>query len=331
MTSWPRRRSSVRFILAVTVLTGGCATTVSRDELAREYFNLGNAFYELGRLDESYAYYTRALELDATLPPASFNLARLLADRGQFGDADAVLVGMLESDPENVLVREMRAWIAFQSGDTALARDRYAELAGEVPGNARLAENLARVEFALGSVAAARSALAPALTREATPELRWFAAELAYADNDEAAVREQLEFFRQDVETDGDELMRLARRLDEWGFSLAAYDVLETIPTEFTLEQEVFRARMEVRAFDDVEAAIESLRLVLLRIGTVPESERSELLSPALSVLTAEETAILESELADLGVTLPAGSDDAADSSSNVPDESPATAPPSAP
>ena len=61
-------------------------------ENARPHLNLGQQFQSSGRMDEAIREYEHALEIRPNLVAASSNLAAILLNRGQFDEAEPVLV-----------------------------------------------------------------------------------------------------------------------------------------------------------------------------------------------------------------------------------------------
>ena len=107
------RRSSFLCALLVLFVLGvlpGCTTYVRRDDLAQEYFNLGNDFYELEAYEQATEYYRKALALEPDLATANFNLARAYIETGVYGEAIAILEELRTEDEENVLVLETLAY-----------------------------------------------------------------------------------------------------------------------------------------------------------------------------------------------------------------------------
>ncbi len=103
----------------------GCTRYVRIDDLAEEYYNLGNAFYELEKYEEAESYYLRALELDPEFERAGFNLARALAEQERYGEALALLEELLLSDPDNLQVTEALAYVEYRRGNMADALRLY--------------------------------------------------------------------------------------------------------------------------------------------------------------------------------------------------------------
>lgn len=137
-------------IAAFLIILTGCTTTVTRGELAAEYYNLGNAYFELGDLERSAEFLLRAVELDPSLNRASYNLARVYIERGLFGRAEELLADLADQDPENVDVIATLAYLAYAEGNLEESAAHYRRAIEANPGSSDLLYNLGTVELELG-------------------------------------------------------------------------------------------------------------------------------------------------------------------------------------
>ena len=112
------------FILSGIILSS-CAGGLSKRESARVYYNLGNAYFELGKSEEASSAYLRALEFDDKLKVASFNLARTYIEAGKYSEALRLLDKMLEKDSENTVVHSAKGYCLFRFGDYDKAAESY--------------------------------------------------------------------------------------------------------------------------------------------------------------------------------------------------------------
>lgn len=112
----------------------GCQSYVRRVDLAEEYFNLGNAFYELEDYERAADYYRRALALEPELAPATFNLGRAYVESEAYEDAIDVLEELAAAEGEpNVLVLESLAYAYFEQGRYEDSAARYGEVISQSP------------------------------------------------------------------------------------------------------------------------------------------------------------------------------------------------------
>lgn len=102
-----------------------CAGGMSRRESARVYYNLGNAYFELGKNEEASSAYLRALEFDDKLKVASFNLARTYTEAGKYSEALRILDRMLLEDSENTVIHSAKGYCLFRFGDYDNAASSY--------------------------------------------------------------------------------------------------------------------------------------------------------------------------------------------------------------
>jgi len=238
-TGWFFRKSTAvaratRFlavaVLAVPVLTS-CVSRISYRELAQEYYNLGNAFFDLGDFERSYQYYQRAVELDSSLPAAGYNLGRLHLQRGEYDSALEVMERLLESDPENGLYLETVAYIHFQAEAYDRAREGYTALIETFPGRSRLRYNLALLELDQGRPEIALEVLLEGADIAGDDgDYSWLIAEAAYEGEDYQQAELYLDRYRTLMKDNDAAQVKLARRYAVWDYPLAALDVLSDVP-----------------------------------------------------------------------------------------------------
>jgi Tfp pilus assembly protein PilF len=299
-------------LLLAALSLSACGTDINSRELAEEYFNLGNAFFRLGDYESSFEYYTRAVELSDEVPAAGFNLARLHERRGDFDLALEVLDQLLLADPTNGLYRETRAYVLFRGGQEAVARGEYALLLEEYPGRIRIRYNLGLLELDADNPDRATTVLEAGFpAAEDDGEYRWIAAEAAYRTGDTDRAAEHLEVFRALNVDEPEELARVARRQYEWGFTLAALEILETIPETISgdPELEFLQAAVYLEGTDDFDRGADSLEAAV-RNGFDTESEEYVAL---LEGLREDEREVIEARIAALLVELAEEDGDEAD------------------
>ena len=196
------------------------------------------------------------------VPAAGYNLARLHERRGDYQSSLAVLDQLLEADPENGLFLETRAFVLFRSGEVAEARREYAVLLEELPARRRVRYNLGLLELEHGQAERAHRILEQGFPEAADDaEYRWIAAEAAHAVDDEERSQEHLEVFRGLSVDQPEELGRLAQRQAEWGYTLAALEVLEAIPetVEASADLLFLKASVYLRGTEEFEVGAQAV------------------------------------------------------------------------
>ena len=120
----------------------GCTSSIRGSELSLEYYNLGNAYYDLQDYDKSILYYRKAISIDGENKKACYNLAMAYIAAGRAADAQEVLGQLLEQDPDNQSLQEALAFALYSSGDSAGAIEIYRKILREAPMNTKVRYNL---------------------------------------------------------------------------------------------------------------------------------------------------------------------------------------------
>ncbi|MFP4443430.1 MAG: tetratricopeptide repeat protein [Spirochaetia bacterium] len=138
------KKTAVLFI-PILILAAACVSQISREDLALEYYSLGNAYFDLGKYDKSRDYYLRALELDESLSGVNYNLARIYIETQNYTDAVAVLNNLLVRDPENGIVLKTLAYAEFRAGNPEKALSIYNNYLGTVENDCEVLFNIALI------------------------------------------------------------------------------------------------------------------------------------------------------------------------------------------
>lgn len=290
-------------IVAFVLLSAGCST-VTTQQLAEEYFNLGNAYFELGRYEQSFDYYSRALELSDSIPAAGFNLARLHEQRQEWDAALSVIEDLRQADPSNGLYLETEAFLRYRNGEVASARDLYADLIREYPERRRLRYNLGLLEMGADEPERAWQALAGGLESARDAEdtaYLWLVAEAAWQTGRRDVALRQLEVFRELVTDNPGEQGALAGRLADWGYPLAALEILQQIPGEVDADPDLLflTGRLYLEATDDFERGLEAL-VAAISAGFPSDDEEFGRL---IEELPEDERELIEQRIEELNPT----------------------------
>ena len=110
-------------VLGVFLLTG--CVTGARGGVASDYYNIGNAYEELGQYAKAIQYYQDALRADPSLVKADFNLAIALARLKRTDEAAAVLKRLMLNDPQNTQLMTSLGWVYHLAGRDGDALEQY--------------------------------------------------------------------------------------------------------------------------------------------------------------------------------------------------------------
>lgn len=250
----------------LTAALSGCVTGVSRQDVALEYFNIGNAYYELGRYDEASDYYIRALDLDPSLSSSTYNLARAYIQGERFTAAVSVLEDLHREDPENLVVLQTLGYAFSRLGrnDEALEVLQTAEQLS--PFDISVLFNLGVLHDAEERYDEAYEVLLQAHEiDDSDHEVVLLLAETALAlDREEEAV-EFLSRFEQPGDADRGLLLRLARLYTEAASYLDSLNVYATLRDRDSEDEEALfgEAELYLTFVEDSETGLERLEEAL--------------------------------------------------------------------
>jgi tetratricopeptide (TPR) repeat protein len=115
-----------------------------------EYYNLGNAYYDLADYDKSILYYQKAISIDSENKKAHFNLAMTYIAAGRAPEAQAVLEQLLTQDPKNQNLLEALAFAHYAQGDNLKAIEIYDQILEATPANNKVRYNLGMLLWKAG-------------------------------------------------------------------------------------------------------------------------------------------------------------------------------------
>lgn len=285
-------------LLLLLISLSSCVTLVSRDELAAEYLSIANTLYEAGAVDQASTYYGRALDLNPELESASFNLARVYIDRGQYERGIAILEELLQERPESLELREARAFAALRSGDLERAEELYREILEESPYRVSALYNLGVLKRELEGGAEALDYFARAYEAElGDPDVSFAYGELLAGRGRVEEAIPVFETFLSAAETAGPRFLAVAEHLEAGAYYSRALTVYERYLRENpdSPNGHFARARLLLTVVEDEEAGSQAL-LRALRLGFSDGEELGTLLADPGLVAPVRVEEILEEQ-----------------------------------
>jgi tetratricopeptide (TPR) repeat protein len=275
----------------VVLSAAGCATDAGRREIALEYFNLGNAYLELGKLDEAARAFESALRLDASLARADYNLAVAYVRMDRAGEAVDILERLVADDPDNVTTLLASGWALHEAGRDAEALARYDTAAALAPENQDALYNAGLILWGTGRAreAADRFVRLLAIAPDDADAL-FNLGSLELALDDPAAAAEHLGRYVERKPQAADGLLLLAsawERQRQFSRALEAYDRI--IAADAKSASAWFgRARLLLTVVEDPERGLQDLRRAL---------DAGFLDKAAAAALLANETLLARSDV----------------------------------
>jgi tetratricopeptide (TPR) repeat protein len=269
---------------------------VRRVDLAEEYFNLGNAFYDLEEYERAAEYYSEALALEPDLAPATFNLARAYIEAGASSDAIPVLEELRAGETENVLILESLAYAYSEQERYDAAARLYDEVLAESPYRISALYSAALVHLHLEDAARARALLQRAW--EVDPDdldvIFNYGRVLHLLGETETAVSILSEYADEAPAAQTDRLLSVARIYAEARYfarALAVYD--RVLAREADNARALFgEAELQLTAVEEPLAGIENLTAAL-EAGFDDEERAAELLEQENLLSRTQATSLL--------------------------------------
>ena len=134
------------FSLIIMISFASCASGVAS---AEEFFEIGMAYFELGRFDEAERWLNRARSVDRTMTASEYNLGRIAFETGRYDEAFFYFNRVIQQDPENVMALRAAAFTKIKLGDLASAEALYTRVLELTPESADDGYNHALVLFAM--------------------------------------------------------------------------------------------------------------------------------------------------------------------------------------
>ena len=145
------RPFSLLFLVFITINFVSCASQRDAWQTTRaeEFFNIGMAYFELGRFSDAQTWLNRARTADKTLVASEYNLGRIAFETGRFAEAARYFEIVLERDPDNVMALQAAAFMRIRNGDFEKAEALYSRVLELVPESADNGFNYALVLYGM--------------------------------------------------------------------------------------------------------------------------------------------------------------------------------------
>jgi tetratricopeptide (TPR) repeat protein len=277
--------------LSAAFAVGGCATDTREREIALEYFNLGNAYLEMGKLDEASRAFESALRLDPGLARADYNLAIAYVRLGRAGEAADILDRLLADDPDSVTILLASGWALHVAGRDEEAIARYDSAVRLAPENQDALYNAGLILWAMGRVREAADRLTSLLAiAPGDTDVLFNLGSLYLALDDPEKAAEYLGRYVERKPQDAEGLLLLAsawERQRQFSRALEAYDRIVAADAK-SASAWFGRARLLLTVVEDPDRGLEDLRRAL-------EAGFSD--KAAIAALLANETLLARSDV----------------------------------
>lgn len=186
-------------------------TKADDSDIAVEYYNVGNAFFEIEQFDKAIQYYEKVLDIDPNFHKARYNLIHIYISKSDFKNANANVNYLASVQDDNLKIKKLAAYVAYSDGELELALELYMDIfeRGDTSNEIRL--NIVKLYYQLENYKEALFYIDELLLNKEDSDLYYMAGLVASAAGDlEIAVA----FYESCIELGGKDKDLLSNTLD---------------------------------------------------------------------------------------------------------------------
>jgi tetratricopeptide (TPR) repeat protein len=249
-------------VALAAVVLGGCVTNKRDRDMASEFYDLGNAYVELGKYDKAITEFQAALAIDPGFVKADYNLALAYARAKRPDDAIAILKRLLLVDPQNTQVLSALGWTYHLAGKEDEALAQYASVIRLSPADLNALYNSGIILWKLKRPQEAMEKLTALLAKAPDDSDALYAAgSLLLSLDDAAASSDMLSRYleKKPADTEGWYLLAAgAERQKKYAQALTAYDKIVAIDAAQG-DAWFGQARLQLTVVEDPQRGLEAL------------------------------------------------------------------------
>jgi tetratricopeptide (TPR) repeat protein len=296
----PLRVMAALSILCAAALAAGCVTSEGGKKIASDYYNIGNAFFELGQYDKAIQYYENALRVDPSMVKADYNLALTYVRMKRGADGVTILTRLLASDQKNTTLMAALGWAYHQMGKDTDALKQYDALLGLSPADQNALYDSGIILWKIGKKSEALERFRKVLSIAPDDTDALFAAGSILLSNDEP--KDALDMLSRYVEKKPDDIdawyliAAAAERLQKYSRALEAYDkIIALDPKQGNAW--FGEARLLLTVVEDPQKGLEALDKALAAGYHDKDAAKALLASPQLLERAKVEEALKARDL----------------------------------
>jgi tetratricopeptide (TPR) repeat protein len=218
------------------LFTPCCASGVKETDLANEYYNIGNSYYNTKKYTDACRYYERALAFNPSFTKAKYNLAMASIKIKKTDRAIVLLKDLLGEDSENIDILSTLVYLYYETGEYQKAFKLVNDILAIYPDNSYALYNGGILLWKLGKTDEAIDFFIR--LKENNPDdydVLYNLGGLYYQTGEYEKAVECLEQFSEKKSDDGNTYLLLARSytgLERYAPALKAYDLALSIYPE---------------------------------------------------------------------------------------------------
>ncbi|MDR0785873.1 MAG: tetratricopeptide repeat protein [Treponema sp.] len=116
---------------------------------AEEYYNIGMAYFDMGKYAEAETWFNKARSADKTMTASDYNLGRIAFETKRYEDAERYFERVLKKDSKNIQALKAVAYTCIKLGEFDKAESLYSRVLALVPESVDDGYNYALVLYAV--------------------------------------------------------------------------------------------------------------------------------------------------------------------------------------
>jgi tetratricopeptide (TPR) repeat protein len=294
------RVSAIVLALAAVLVLAACVTSQSGKQIATDYYNIGNAFFDLGQYDKAVTYYQDALRVDPGMVKADYNLALTLIRMKRMDEAITILKRLLTGDQKNTTLMAALGWAYHQQGKDQEALNQYEAILALSPADQNALYNSGIILWKMKKKEAALDRFRKVLAIAPDDTDSLFAAGSILLSLDQASdAADMLSRYVEKKPGDIDAwylIAASAERLQKYSRALEAYDKIIAIDPK-QANAWFGEARLLLTVVEDPQKGLDALDKALTHGFSDKEAVKALLASPQLLEKSKVEAALKEHNL----------------------------------
>ena len=287
-------------LLCAAVLLAGCVTSESGKQIALDYYNIGNAFFDLGQYDKAVQYYQNALRADPGMVKADYNLALTLVRMKRSAEAVTVLQKLLAADEKNTTLLAALGWADHELAKDGEALAQYDKVLALSPAdqNALYDSGIILWKLKRKDEALERFRKVLALTPDDTDAL-YAAGSILLSNDDPQGSADMLSRYVEKKPDDVDAWYMIAagaERMQKYSRALDAYDKIIALDAR-QANAWFGEARLLLTVVEDPQKGLDDLSKALSSGFKDKEAVKALLASPQLLEKDKVEAALTEHDM----------------------------------
>jgi tetratricopeptide (TPR) repeat protein len=147
-------------LFLMLVFLASFSSCVTNAVSAEEYYNIGMAYFDMGKYTEAETWFNKARSTNKTMTASDYNLGRIAFETKRYEDAEEYFERVLKKDPENIQALKAVAYTCIKLGKFDKAESLYGRVLALVPESVDDGYNYALVLYALEKYPQAEEVLA---------------------------------------------------------------------------------------------------------------------------------------------------------------------------